>query len=459
MCWILYSTDIIIVLLLRLAVYYCFAMYTAFFVLSDILNMKILGLEIRKAGIKADKQLPSVSRESGENLLFYPNMSRSALMRNTTVSACVMLIADSIAQMSMNVYKRTEKGRIRDDRPNLSYLLRKQPNFYDAPFTFKQTIAADLALDGNAFIFVARNPDFSPKSLTPLIPEKVQIRFDENGDVYYEYYFGGKIYKYRPENILHIPAYRFGTIRGVSPLAYAFHAAKLGLTLDEYTNDSFDGGIHSKLLIEVPQTERKFEEADAKKLKERILSAYGGKAHANDPFIVANGMKASALDLSSNADAQLAENRTYSEREIAKIYRVPLYMLGKDDSKFTNQEQANTFFLQHTLSPWVVRLQQYFDRLLTYPFQNDHYVEFDTDTMLRADYKSRMEMYTKGLTNGVYTPNQIFERENLPKTSEAWGDQHFMPVNLSTVDKIAAQNVDDARKNSASMADDKKEGA
>ena len=134
-------------------------------------------------------------------------------------------------------------------------------------------------------------------------------------------------------------------------------------------------------------------------------------------------------------------------------------MLGKDDSKFTNQEQANTFFLQHTLSPWVVRLQQYFDRLLTYPFHNDHYVEFDTDTMLRADYKSRMEMYTKGLTNGVYTPNQIFERENLPKTSEAWGDQHFMPVNLSTVDKIAAQNVDDARKNSASMADDKKEGA
>ena len=97
-------------------------------------------------------------------------------------------------------------------------------------------------------------------------------------------------------------------------------------------------------MIEVPTTERKFEEEDAKKLKERILGAYGGREHANDPFIVANGMKASALDLSSNADAQLAENRTYSEREVAKIFRVPLYMLGKDDSKFTNQEQANTFF-------------------------------------------------------------------------------------------------------------------
>ena len=410
--------------------------------------MKFLGFEIRRSsgGVDTDKTLPTVSRQTG-GLLFYPNMSRSELMKNTTVSACVMLIADSIAQMTCNVYKRTDNGRIRDDRPSLSYLLRKRPNFFDAPFTFKNTVMTDLLLNGNAFIFVGRNPDGSPKSLTPLPPEMVRICYDDNGDIYYEYLYQGAVYKYRPDYVLHIPAYRYGTIRGVSPLAYAYHAAKLGLNLDEYTNDSFDGGIHSKLLIEVPQTEKKFEKEDAQKLKERILDAYGGREHANDPFIVANGMKASALNLASNSDAQLAENRTYSEREVAKIYRVPLFMLGKDDSKFTNQEQANTFFLQHTLSPWLVRVQQYLDRLLTYPFANDHYVEFDTDTMLRADYKSRMEMYTKGLTNGVYTPNQIFERENLPKTKETWGDQHFMPVNLSTIDKIAAQNPADAGKN------------
>ena len=379
-------------------------------------------------------------------MLYWPQMSRAELMKNTTVSACVMLIAESVAQMTTNVYKKTGRGRVRDDAPNLAYLLRKRPNYYDAPFTFKQKIVSDLLLDGNAFLFVSRNFDFSPRELTPLEPERTAIRFDEKGNVYYEYQSQSDLYKYSPENILHIPAYRFGmTVRGESPLAYAFHAAKLGLTLDQYTNDSFDGGIHSKLLVEVPISEKKFSEDDATKLKERILSAYGGRERANDPFIVANGMKASALNLASNADSQLSENRAYSEREIAKIFRVPLYMLGKDDSKFTNQEQANTFFLQHTLSPWVVRLQQYLDRLLTYPYDKDHYVEFDTDTMLRADYKSRMEMYAKGITNGVYTPNQIFEMENLPKTEEKWGDQHFMPVNLSTVDKIAAQNVDDAK--------------
>ena len=430
-------------------------MTSGIFFLTDSFYMKFLGFEIRRAsdGVKKDTQLPVISRSAG-SLLYGPNMTREQLMQNTTVSACVMLIADSIAQMSCNVYKKTDSGRERDDRPNLSYLLRKRPNFYDAPFTFKNTVMTDLLLDGNAFIFVGRNPNGSPKSLTPLPPESVVIKFDDNGDVYYEYYYNGQIYKYSPDYLLHIPAYRYKTIRGMSPLAYADHAARLGLNLDEYTNDSFDGGIHSKLLVEVPADEKKFTKEDAQKLKERIMSAYGGREHANDPFIIANGMKASPLNLATNADAQLTENRTYSEREVAKVFRVPLYMLGKDDSKFSNQEQANTFFLQHTLSPWVVRLQQYLDRLLTYPFQNDHYVEFDTDTMLRADYKSRMEMYTKGLTNGVYTPNQIFERENLPKVREEWGDQHFMPVNLSTVDKIAAQNPADAGSTSDNLKED-----
>ena len=264
--------------------------------------MKFLGFEIRRAsdGIKTDTQLPNDSRRA-ENLLFYPNMSRAELMTNTTVSACVMLIADSIAQMTVNVYKRTDNGRIRDDRPNLSYLLRKRPNFYDAPYTFKQTVTTDLLIDGNAFIFVGRNPDGSPKSLTPLVPEYVHIKFDDNGDVYYEYHYKGQIYKYSPDYVLHIPAYRYGTIRGVSPLAYSYHAARLGLTLDQYTNDSFDGGIHSKLLVEVPADEKKFTKEDAQKLKERIMSAYGGREHANDPFIIANGMKASALNLESNA--------------------------------------------------------------------------------------------------------------------------------------------------------------
>lgn len=413
--------------------------------------MKFLGLEIRKIN-DADKNLPNVSRDPG-NYNFFGSMTTRELLTNTTVASCVSLIADSVALLSCHVYKKTGTGRQRDDRPSLAYCLQTKPNYYDTPFTFWQTTMLYLTLKGNSFWFVARNPDFSVKSLTPLNPDLVTIKFDEKGDIYYEYFKGGKIYKYLPENILHIPAYRLDTIRGLSPMEYAYHAARLGINLDNYANDSFDGSIQSKLMIEVPVEEKKWTKEDSKKLSDRIMSENGGKENRNKPFILAHGMKATPLNLATNADSQLAENRSFSEKEIAKIFRVPLYMLGKDDSKFTNQEQANTFFLQHTLTPWLVRIQQYTNQLLTYPYREDHYVEFDTDSMLRADYKSRMEMYARGLQGGVYTPNQVYDMENLPRVSEEWGDKHFFPVNMSTMDKIAAQELSAAQQKNATKSD------
>lgn len=426
-------------------------MHTPLFYCSDFFNngvfyfMKLFGLEVRRIA-DADTSLPNESRAAGYTNI-YRAMTARELLSNTTVASCVSLIADSVALLSCNVYKKTAHGRERDDRPTLSYVLHKAPNFYDSPFTFKQTIMMHLLLKGNAFLFIARNFDYSVKSLTPLDPDLVDIKFDSAGDVYYEYRYNGKTYKYTTEHILHIPAYRYNTIRGLSPMEYANHAARLGLTLDEYTNDSFDGGIHSKLLVTVPKEEAKWSKEDSQKLVERLTAAYGGRENQNKPMVLSKGLTAQPLNMATNQDAQLTENRTFSEKEVAKIYRVPLYMLGKDDGKFTNNEQANTFFLQHTLTPWLVRIQEYFNRLLTYPFASDHYVEFDTDTMLRADYKSRLEAERSGLQSGIYTLNQILDMENLPRVKEDWGDKHFMPVNLSTMDKISAQPLSQAQNN------------
>lgn len=408
--------------------------------------MKLFGLEIRRVSL--DKDLPEIARKAGSPN-FFKAMSTEQLLSNTTVASCVSLIADSIASLSCHVYKRTSNGRMRDDRPNLAYLLHTAPNYYDTPFTFFQTLGLHLTLKGNVFLFIERYRDYSVKSLTPLDPDRVTIKFDSDGEIYFEYLNAAdnKVYKYNTEHILHIPAYRYNTIRGLSPMEYANHAARLGLTLDEYTNYSFDGGIHSKLLVTVPKEESKWTKEESEKLSERLMDSYGGKENSTKPMILSKGLTAQPLNLATNSDAQLSENRTFSEKEVAKIFRVPLYMLGKDDSKFTNQEQANTFFLQHTLTPWLVRIQQYFNRLLTYPFRDDHYIEFDTDSMLRADYKSRMEMYIKGLQSSIYTPNQIYDMENLPRTNEEWGDKHFMPVNLSTTDKIATQNIQDPQSN------------
>lgn len=407
--------------------------------------MKLLGLEVRKLS-KADKDLPNQSRDAGQRYILSELSVKQQLMNNT-VASCAFLLADTIGQLSCHVYKHDDYGRKRDTTSSLSYVLEKSPNFYDVPFTFKNTIVLHLALKGNAFIFIGRNSDYSVKSLTPLDPDLVDIKYDTQGDIYYEYRYNGKIYKYTSEHILHIPAYRYNTIRGLSPIQYAYLCVQLGVELEEYTFDQFDGGIQNKLMVKVPKEERNWTKEDSKKLKERIMSNYGGKENRTSPLILSKGLEATPLNLATNADAQLSENRIFSEKEVAKIYRIPLYMLGKDDSKFTNQEQAASFFLQNTLSPWLVRIQQYLSKLLVYPYKNDYYVEFDPSTLLRADYKTRIEGEIKGLHGGLYTPNQVLDMENLPRIKDDYGDKHFMPVNISTMDKIAQQTVEEAKSN------------
>ena len=398
--------------------------------------MKLFKKEIRR--IKNDtRELPvdrSEMTSSGDWFWDTDYMPASKLLRNTTVNACVTIIADSVASLSCNVYKKTDQGRKRIDEAPLYHLIRKAPNYYDTAFTFWQKIMINLLLKGNAFIFVERNDDFSPRALYSLNPDDVTIKLDDENDVYYEYRANGKTYKYNTHTILHIPAYRMNSLRGLSPMEYATHSAKLGLTLDEYTNLSFDGGYHQKIALEVDDDLRKnWKKENSKELIEMFKLSYGGKEKINDPIVMARA-KVKPLDMPSNSDSQLAENRTYSEKEVAKIFRVPLFMLGSENSKFSNMEQANTFFLRHTLTPWLVRLQQYFDRLLTDPYRENCYVEFDTDTMLRADFNTRWANYRANFQAGLFTLNEIRDFENMPRVDEPYGDVHFGLENYKPLD-------------------------
>lgn len=396
--------------------------------------MKLFGFEIRKVRNDTSRVvLPS--RSSGGMFYWSPRMTTGEMLANSTVNACVNIIADAVASLSLNIYRKGRDGRTRADSLGLSEVLRKAPNSYDTPFTFKQQVMLHLLLKGNAFIFIERKGDYTVKALYPLDPDCVRIRLDGKGDVFYEYTADGRMYRYNTDAVLHIPAIKYNRLRGLSPMEYATHSAKTGLELEEYTQSYFDGGIHSKLLVTVPVDNKNWTKDDSQKLTEQLLDAYGGNRNANKPLILSKGLTATPININGNSDSQLVENRKFSEKEIAKIFRVPLFMLGSEQSKFTNMEQANTNFLQHTLTPWIVRIQEYFNRLLPSALQDSCYVEFDTDTMLRADYNTRMTNYVKGLQSGIYTLNQVLEMENLPKVKEDYADKHIMLENYKAMDE------------------------
>lgn len=402
--------------------------------------MKILGFDIRR--VASDKELPHNSETSGGTFYYSPSMSIGELLSNTTVSSCVGIISDAVATLPCVEYQRTGDGRRKAETTRLYSLLKYGPNADDTPYTFFQQVVMHLLLRGNAFIFTSRGGLHNPEvqSLSALDPDSVEIKRDsETSEVYYVYTCNGIQHKFTSDYIIHIPAIRYNRLRGLSPIEYAAHAARLGLRLDEYTDDYFQSGVHSKILLEIPQEYKNWTEDDSKKLSDRFIKQYGGRDKANKPLIMNKGMKATSVNIAGNGESQLVENRSFSEKEVAKIFRVPLFMLGKDDAKFTNTEQLNTYFLQHTLTPWLVRIQQYLSRAIPVYDRLSCYIEFDTNAMMRADLRSRMDAYVKGMTNGIYSPNDIRMKENMELLPEEEGGKPFIPVNLMQLTK---ENLD-----------------
>ncbi|WP_178843322.1 phage portal protein, partial [uncultured Treponema sp.] len=288
--------------------------------------MKIFGIEIRK--IKSEVQKLPVSKYTSGGLFYYsPRMSAAELLANSTVNACTNIIADAVASLTLNVYRKGENGREKVTDISLAKLLKTNPNYDDTAYTFKQKIMLHLLLRGNAFIFVERNWDYTVRALYALDPDTVEICRDDQKDVYYKISVDGKTYKCSTETILHIPAIRYNRLRGISPMEYSTNCAKIGLELDEYTQNYFDGGINSRLLVTVPVEQKNWTKEDSQKLSEQLLSSYGGRNNANKPLILSKGLTASPINVSGNSDSQLVENRKFSEKEIAKIFRVPLFML------------------------------------------------------------------------------------------------------------------------------------
>lgn len=404
--------------------------------------MRIFGLEIKKS--RKTKDVPQTFQTGGGVFYYSPRMTVGELMANSTVNSCVNIIADAVASLSVSVYRKTGSGREKDTSEPLSDILKRNPNEDDTHFTFFQQVMLHLLLKGNAFIYLQR-AGFSGKieAVYALDPDTVEIKRDNDGLVYYVVYTDRGTFKYTRDSILHIPAIRYNRLRGLSPLEYSAHAARTGLKLEEYTSDYFDKGIHSKLIVTVNSKSLpggELTKKQAKAISDNLLSSWGGRDNANNPLITTDNSPLSKFDSSSNEEAQLSENRAFSEKEIAKIFRVPLFMLGSENSKFTNMEQSNTYFLQHTLTPWIVRIQQAFSSLL----DGEKYVEFDTNSLVRADFNTRWANYRENFKNGLFTLNQIMDMENMPRVDGEIGDKHFMQAQYQSLEDAPDGNDDDS---------------
>ena len=419
--------------------------------------MNLFGIEIRRKG--RDTSPAPINTNSGIRIFHYnKKMTVNDLMSNGTVNACVSIISDAVATLSLSVYhKAPDGGRKKADNLSVSKLFKLRPNFYQQPYTFKKQLMCHLLLKGNAFIFIERTKN-EVTALYLLDPERTSIKKASGSNEYYFEYTdeNGQTAKYSSDDILHIPAFVWSGIRGLSPIEYASKTVTLGNGLDDYTGNSVDGGIHSKLVLTIPKEERGWSKEDSEALSSAVVKAYGGAGNSYKPFILSKGVTATPLNLGSNEDSQLIENRTYTVKEIAKIFRVPLSLLGESDAKYNNNEQQSRNFLTNTLQPWLILIEQSLSELLPYPDREKYYFEFDRESMIQSDTKTKIELLIKEMQSGVLTPNEVRKKLNLEEYPEEIGSKPLSAVNISYMENALkkddlSEDEEDSKKRKRSL--------
>ena len=152
--------------------------------------------------------------------------------------------------------------------------------------------------------------------------------------------------------------------------------------------------------------------------------------------VLPRGLKYQPVSTPNN-DAQFIETRKLQIAEIARIYRVPLHMLMEmDKASYNNSEQANKHFLDYTLMPYLVRIEQGLASSLLTPAERRDglYFEFDTRHLLRGDSTQRAQYYLQMRTAGAMTQNESRTLENMDLHDGA--DDLHVPLNMAPSDLL-----------------------
>lgn len=363
-----------------------------------------------------------------------PNSARDC----PEVDACIGLIENTLAQVPLNFYERTaaDASERRNDHP-LHQLLHDAPNDFQSSVEFRQQMEGWRCTHGNAYARIYWRGDGTPEALVPMHPDTCRgYRLANGGGAYRHQPPNGSAEILMPGDVLHLrdaPFARDG-INGASRVER--HKETIGrvMATGEYMSRFFSNNAVPKSFLKPSQPLSSEASEEARKQFER---RHGGLENSWRVGVLPNSFDLIKLGIDNDA-AQMIESYTAGVQQIARIWPVPLHMIGelsKSTSWGTGIEQQSIGFVVYFMGPRFKVWEQALNRtLMSAGMRRRFYFEFNVDGLLRGDFKTRMEGYALLVQWGVMTVNEVRRRENLPPIEG--GDERMHPLNYAPASKI-----------------------
>ena len=407
-------------------------------------------------GFKYPRDAPKVPdvrddvRDSGTLFVFGransgEQVDEKSAMQIATVYACVRLLAESVAQLPLHLYRVTDPdGQEKAKDHPLYKILYREPNPEMTSFSYWEAVMTHLLLWGNSYSQVIRDGKNAVLGLYPLLPENVEIDRTEDGELYYIYHAytnevpgeKNRDIVFKRDEVLHIPGLSFNGLVGFSPIAMMKNSLGTTMAVEKYGSAFFKNGAQPAGVLEHPGVLK-----DPQKIRENWVNAYGGPGNAHKVAVLEEGMQYKPISLPPE-DSQFLSTREFGVEEICRIFRVPPHMVQDlKRATFSNIEHQSIDFVVHTLDPWLVRIEKAIVKDLLMEEEKDQFFpKFNVDGLLRGDYQSRMQGYSVGISTGIISPNEARRKENMPPLpEEEGGDFHIVNGTFIKLEDVGKQ--------------------
>jgi HK97 family phage portal protein len=365
-------------------------------------------------------------------------------LSEATYFACLKILAESLGKLPLKMYQNTEKGIVKSDKMEMYNILKLRPNPYMTSTIFWSTVEMNRNHYGNAYVWCRfQGPQL--KDLWIMPSQDVTIVVDDKGilgtkdKIWYKYTdrHTGKIYTFNSDEVMHFKtSATFDGITGMSVKDILQNTVEGSLESQKFMNNLYKTGLTGKAVLEYTG------DLDAT-AKQRLVKGFeefaSGSKNAGKIIPVPLGMKLVPLDIKLT-DSQFFELKKYTALQIAAAFGIkPNQINDYEKSSYASAEAQNLAFYVDTL---LYILKQYEEEitykiLSTQMINQGHFFKFNVNVILRADIKTQMEALSKGVNNGIYTPNEARSYLDLP--AENGGDILMVNGNYIPITMVGQQ--------------------
>jgi HK97 family phage portal protein len=342
--------------------------------------------------------------------------------------ACNSLIAETVASVPCKLYQRTDdKGSKQVARDHRWYkAVRRQPNRRDTPMNFfgdgqmrlgmRGGALAEIVDDGERGELRTLHPDYTTVEVTPSGGYRYRVRDPANPSAEPRILLQNRV--------LHVRDLSTDGFRGLQRLSLAREAIAVAAAAEGYVGRFFKYDATGRLVITHPTALN-----DEQREQWRNMMALNAEGWQNRSKYLHLHSGVTATELSKPADSDFITNpRNQMVAEIARFYRVPLFMIGLEEKSTTwgtGIEQQVQGFITFTIRSWAKRWQEALGlALLDEDEQEEFFFEFDFRDLVVGDLLARMEAYQIARGLGMYTPNDLLRKENEEPREDPGGDEY-----------------------------------